>query len=201
MNYLAHLYLAGNTAALQVGGILGDFVKGPVNSKYCDKINEGIMLHRKIDSFSDAHPRILQSKKYFQPSLRKYTGIIIDICYDHFLIQNWCKYSNIQLSEFTLDVYDNLQQYHYIFENELKFLANRITLENLLTKNQDLQGIRFTLGRISKRLKRKNSIIDAVTDIEHHYPQLESDFFNFFSDLIDFVRGWKQSNTINNSKN
>lgn len=192
MNYLAHLYLSSDTAALQVGGLLGDFVKGPVNSKYSDEVNEGIILHRKIDSFSDSHPQVLESKKRFRPPLRKYAGIIVDVCYDHFLIQNWSDYSNIKLSEFTSDVYDNLQQYHYIFKNDLKFLAHRTTLENLLNKNQDLNGIRFTLDRISERLKRKNKITDAVVDIKENYQQLESDFFTFFSDLIDFVKSWKQ---------
>ncbi|KKM01805.1 hypothetical protein LCGC14_1790730, partial [marine sediment metagenome] len=49
MNYLAHIYLSGDHPEVMVGGLLGDFVKGPLRGQLPRAIEEGIALHRKID--------------------------------------------------------------------------------------------------------------------------------------------------------
>ena len=56
MNYLAHLYLSDDgTPESLVGALLGDFVKGDDHRNYPPAIQRAILLHRKIDAFTDAH--------------------------------------------------------------------------------------------------------------------------------------------------
>lgn len=55
MNYFAHLYLADNSPGSQIGSLLGDFVKGTLDNAYDEEITRGILIHRRIDSFSDSH--------------------------------------------------------------------------------------------------------------------------------------------------
>ena len=68
---------------------MGDFVKGSDYENYPIEIKNGILLHRQIDSFTDAHPIVLKSKKRLHTHYGHYSGIVVDIFYDHFLAKNW----------------------------------------------------------------------------------------------------------------
>ena len=89
MNYLAHLYLAKDSTESMIGGILGDFVKGSGKEQYPDKIKKGIELHRKIDSYTDSHPMTQASRRLYRPPWRRFAGVIVDLCCDHFLYRHW----------------------------------------------------------------------------------------------------------------
>ncbi len=86
MNFLAHLYLSDNQPELMVGNMIGDFVKGKkALSNYPDGICKGIMLHRKIDLFTDNHSLVFKTKHCFPQNGRRYASVVLDMLYDHFL--------------------------------------------------------------------------------------------------------------------
>ncbi|MGZ7081297.1 MAG: ACP phosphodiesterase, partial [Thermoanaerobaculia bacterium] len=58
MNYLAHLFLAGDSAESMIGNLAGDFVKGVLHDRFPPAITAGIVMHRKIDAFTDSHPQV-----------------------------------------------------------------------------------------------------------------------------------------------
>ncbi len=62
MNFLAHLYLAGDSEPIILGNFLGDFVKGRLLQQFEPSILKGIALHRNIDSFTDSHYVVKESK-------------------------------------------------------------------------------------------------------------------------------------------
>ena len=45
MNFLAHLYLAGDRDAHRLGGLMGDFVKGPLPGTLPEDLAFGVLLH------------------------------------------------------------------------------------------------------------------------------------------------------------
>lgn len=94
MNYLAHLYLADDSPGSLIGSLLGDFVKGNLDNAYDEEITRGILIHRRIDSFSDSHEKVLESKRLISPKRRTFSSIIIDVSFDHFLARDWSEYSN-----------------------------------------------------------------------------------------------------------
>ena len=110
MNYLAHLYLSEPNEEAWLGSLLGDFVKGPLDGRYNDDITRAIALHRKIDSFTDAHPVVLQSKSRVSAGRRRYAGIMIDMFYDHFLAKYWHEFQDEPLGEFSARIYAILDQ-------------------------------------------------------------------------------------------
>ncbi|HEX7953720.1 MAG TPA: hypothetical protein VF523_11700, partial [Burkholderiales bacterium] len=65
------------------------FVKGPLDDRYATDITRAIVMHRKIDSYTDAHPLVLASKARISPARRRYAGIMVDMFYDHFLAKYW----------------------------------------------------------------------------------------------------------------
>ncbi|MEJ2383825.1 MAG: DUF479 domain-containing protein, partial [Xanthomonadales bacterium] len=94
MNFLAHLFLAGDEEALRLGALLGDFVRGrEALAAYPEPVREGIRMHRHIDAFIDTLPDFERLRSGFEPPFRRYAGIIIDLGLDHELARRWPEYS------------------------------------------------------------------------------------------------------------
>jgi acyl carrier protein phosphodiesterase len=188
MNYLAHLYLAEDSPESILGNLLGDFLKGQKVENYSQEIQKGINLHRKVDSYTDSHPVVKQSKALISAPNRRYAGVLVDIFYDHFLAKNWSTYSSIPLQKFATQVYIIFQSNESVLPPKMQLVLPRIINNNLLVSYRELAGIQQALQNISARLKRKNTLGEAIEELSHNYQQLELDFKNFFPDLINYVQ-------------
>ena len=91
MNYLAHVHLAEPSAAGRFGALLGDFVKGAPDPELPPSVRRGILMHRRIDAHTDAHPVHRTSRRRFAGPRRRFAGIIVDVAYDHFLASAWSR--------------------------------------------------------------------------------------------------------------
>ncbi len=192
MNYLAHAYLADTADEFMVGNLIADFVKGRVGGRYGRDIADGIAFHRKIDVFADGHAMTADSRRLFRPDRRRYAGIILDICYDHFLSRHWTSYADIELAEFVSRVYALLQSHIDLLPERFRQVFPRMLAQNWLGNYGTLQGIERTLSRMSRRLSGDIRLDDAMPDITTHYGALETNFCAFFPDLIEFARNYRQ---------
>lgn len=190
MNYLAHLFLAEDNPESKIGNLLGDFVKGSLE-KYIDiysaNIIRGIAQHRKIDAFTDTHEIYCRSKKRIRHNQKHYSGIAIDIYYDHFLSIHWSEFSSEDREGFIANIYAILQANLELLPDNLKFIVPRIQRENWLNTYRTLEGIDLTLTRISRRFKRVNPLDRACLDLQEHYREIEADFLCFFPELIAYM--------------
>ena len=82
MNFLAHALLAGETPALIVGGVVGDWVKGVLPGALPAHLAQGVALHRAIDVFAETHPAFCASRARMSLARRRYAGVLVDIFYD-----------------------------------------------------------------------------------------------------------------------
>jgi acyl carrier protein phosphodiesterase len=190
MNYLAHLFLAEDTPESKIGNLLGDFVKGSLENYtniYSSEIIRGILQHRKIDAFTDTHEIYCRSKKRISHNQKHYSGIAIDIYYDHFLSLHWSQFSSENREEFIQNIYKILQVNSEILPENLKSILPRIQTENWLNAYRTLAGTELTLTRISRRFKRINPLDRAGLDLQEHYQDLERDFLDFFPELIEYM--------------
>jgi acyl carrier protein phosphodiesterase len=192
MNYLAHLYLSDDSTDSIVGSLLGDFVKGALSDRYTLDIRLGIELHRKIDVFTDSHQMFRLSKSRIHTDRRRFAGVAVDIFYDHFLAANWSDYSTASLQDFSLRVYRALDDRRDILPERLKGSLPAMIKNNWLMAYRDLRAIRAILERTSRRLRRENPLADAIEDLTQNYDQLQSEFRNFFPDLIEFADAQKK---------
>jgi len=55
MNFLAHVYLSVDNFSLAVGNLIANRLKGKDLTNFSPMIKKGILLHRKIDAFTDHH--------------------------------------------------------------------------------------------------------------------------------------------------
>ena len=187
MNYLAHLFLSEGTPESLIGNLLGDFVKGTAVNLYPEEIRKGIDLHRKVDSYTDSHPIVRSSKSLVSSHRRRFAGVLIDVFYDHFLAKNWLEYSEIPLRDFSQDVYKILQDNRDILPDSLQRVLPTIIARDLLSSYQEIAEIGITLTRMSARLKRTNNLASGIEDLTANYQRLESDFRDFFPDLIKYA--------------
>ena len=188
MNYLAHLYLSEPTEDAWLGSLLGDFVKGPLDGRYGDEITRAIALHRKIDSFTDAHPVVLQSKSRISAGRRRYAGVMMDMFYDHFLAKYWCEFHDEPLDEFTTRIYAILGRHHAILPERLQQMAPRMTQSNWLASYAEVRSIQTALDRMGQRLTRENRLLNSADELMEHYVELESDFRAFMPQVLQFAK-------------
>jgi acyl carrier protein phosphodiesterase len=187
MNYLAHLYLAGNDAEALIGSLMGDFIKGRVDPDLPPVLRQAILQHRRIDSFTDAHPIVRRSKQRVTNEFRRYAGILIDVFYDHFLAREWSQYSDVSLEAFTDRVYELVGRHRETLPPRMQRSMHYMVRYDLLKSYRSVDGIAQALRGIETRLRRPSRLGDAVVELENTGVRFQRDFSEFFPQLIEFV--------------
>ena len=187
MNFLAHLYLADLHQDSLMGQILGDFVKGKAICAYEPEICRAIRFHRKIDRFADSHRVTRTSRRRMSARRRHYAGIMVDLCYDHFLACHWRQYSQEPLPLFCRRVYGRLAAYPHPLPPEAKRVIARMIQHDWLRSYRKIDNIALALDRIADRLSHGERFLGGIVDIQSNYRELEQDFRFFFPELIDYT--------------
>lgn len=188
MNFLAHVYLSGDSKPIQVGNFIGDYVKGAAFTKYPDELRCGILLHRAIDDYTDNHPTVQEAKRLVQPHFGRYAGIFIDMYYDHYLAANFDRFSPIPLARFAWGFYwAMIRHYTYLPANVRGFLPHLI-VSNRLYVYAKLEGIQRSLEIMETYSSLPKKSKEAVEVLTNNYDTLKSNFFDFFPQLKDFSK-------------
>ena len=167
---------------------MGDFIKGPLKGQYSKDIESGIWLHRKIDLFTDQHQCVKQCQTLFTPELRRFSGIVIDIAFDHFLARHWAQYDCRKLTEFNTQVLHTLNSYSAVLPEAAQLFAERMSSRDILLQYQLPEVIPMVLNRTAQRLSRPTPLSDSGQQFLEHYDSLETQFFEFFPELESFAR-------------
>lgn len=183
MNFLAHIYLSGEDIPLMMGNFMGDFVKGKDYKAYEPAIQKGVLLHREIDFFTDSHAVVLQSKKRLRRKYRHYSGVIIDIFYDHFLANNWEDHHVKDLKGFTKDFYLTMDAHRSVLPDRVNYVLYYMKRDNWLYHYSTLDGIAKALYGLSRRTKFDSRMDEAIQELEKDYELYEAEFNEFFPDL------------------
>lgn len=192
MNFLAHLYLSGKSDELRIGNFIGDAVKGNMVAEFPSVIQHGIRLHRAIDSYTDTHPKVLESARRLYPYYHKYAGVIVDIYYDHFLAKYWHEFSDVELSAFAEEIYGLMTQNTHALPLRSKQMLPYMIKHNWLESYAQLEGVNRVLHGMSTRTKFNSGMETAGRELEEFYASFEEEFRSFFPDVIkhseEFIR-------------
>lgn len=187
MNFLAHLYLSGIEEDVIVGNFVADAVKG--NSLYIfpEGMERGIRLHREIDSYTDQHPVVRTSKSRLSPKYRMYSGVIVDLYYDHFLAKLWPEFSDEDLQRFVARMYFLLiRRFHLLPQRSRRILPFMIT-RNWLVGYRDLRVLQQVFYGMAQRTNHSSGMEDAVNDLKADYALYENEFRAFFPQIIQHI--------------
>ncbi|MDI5950091.1 acyl carrier protein phosphodiesterase [Flavobacterium yafengii] len=186
MNFLAHIYLSGDNDLIKIGNFMADGIRGKHFESYPLEIQKGIILHRAIDTFTDAHPIFRQSTKKLHEKYHHYAGVIVDVFYDHFLAKNWNTYSDEKLEEFVERFYQSLHNNPDILSDRTKGMMPYMIEHNWLVSYQTVDGINRILTQMDQRTKNESKMRFATNELSEFYLQFEEEFTNFFQELILF---------------
>ncbi|MFV8370766.1 ACP phosphodiesterase [Flavobacterium sp. LB2R40] len=186
MNFLAHIYLSGDNDLIKIGNFMADGIRGKHFESYPLEIQKGIILHRAIDTFTDAHPVFRQSTKRLHENYHHYAGVIVDVFYDHFLAKNWSIYSDEKLDHFVQRFYRSLQDNHINLSERTKGMLPYMIEHNWLVSYQTVDGINRILTQMDQRTKNESKMRFATNELSEFYIEFEKEFTNFFQELIQF---------------
>ena len=162
-------------------------MKGRKFNDFEKDIQKGILIHREIDRYTDTHKVVHRSKSVLTEKYRHYSGVIVDIFYDHILAKNWNDYSKKPLLDYTLDVYGILEANHEILPYRVQQMLKYMIPGNWLYNYRSIEGIGQVLSGMSRRTKFESGMENAVNELEEFFDEFENDFRIFFPDLINFV--------------
>ena len=186
MNFLAHIYLSGNNEAVTIGNFIADGIRGKKYLKYPRDIQTGILLHRQIDTFTDAHKTVRLSTKRLHKNYSHYFGVIVDILYDHFLAKNWSKYCNLPLAEYVDNFYISLENNFEILPKRIQKMMPYMIADNWLLSYASIEGITKVLESMNRRTQNRSQMNLAVNELQEFYNEFEDEFTCFFDELINF---------------
>jgi acyl carrier protein phosphodiesterase len=196
MNFLAHLYLADDTPYSILGNMLGDFAESDFRERYNEEICRGIILHRKVDIFTDSHEIFLRSKRRVSDEYRLLKGIMIDIFYDHFLAKNWDFYSHTPLEDYSNYVYEIFATHQSLVPLRLQQMLPVMISGNWLLSYREIKEITWVLKGMSGRLSKKNKLAQGIEELQKNYDELENDFRKFFPRLVDYADDLKKNGQL-----
>ena len=188
MNWLAHLYLSEDNPQFRVGNLLPDLASAAKLAGLPESFQKGIRCHRKIDRFTDAHPRFQSSVSRFPKPYRRYGGILTDVYFDHFLARDWSKYSTVPLGNFIREVHNDIESCLPEVPPDVTVPLRRMRTENWLGSYHTLPGITAILQRVSGRLRKPFDLAASIAIFEQHESAFADDFHYFFPELISHVK-------------
>lgn len=188
MNHLAHLFLAGQSDASLLGNLSGDFVKGRLGNQFPADVERGILEHRRVDAFTDAHPVAGRFRRIIAAEHRHYARVISDIFLDHFLAAEWDKYSRESLSQFVERVFERLDRHIDAMPPSLQVVYPRMRDGNWLLSYASIDGIRNTLRHVSRRFSRAPRLEQATHLLTDRREELLDLFHRFMPDVIEHAK-------------
>jgi acyl carrier protein phosphodiesterase len=187
MNVLAHALLAGNDAALRLGGTMGDFVHGTPDPALPQRVSDGIYLHRAIDTFTDSHPEVRAARERMSPPFRRYAGILLDVWFDHLLARDFAAWSETPLAIFSDGLRAELHAAVTILPPGLVRFLDYMDRHDLPAGYARIDRVAGAFAGISQRLSRANPVADGVPVLLSQAAELERTFAKFFPDLRTFA--------------
>lgn len=184
MNYLAHIFLSGDDNEVKIGNFIADFVPGRKYLDYPVNIQKGILLHRKIDTYTDNHPVFRKSKRLLFQEFRHYSAVIVDMFYDHFLAKNFNAYSEIHLSDYVSSFYKLLQQNEQILPLSVRQMLPVMIDYNWLLSYRDIDKLKDILNQMNNKTKHNSKLHNSIDVLLNNYPLFENDFKLFFDDIL-----------------
>ena len=184
LNYLAHIYLSGSSLSVQAGNFIGDFVKGKQMDAYPSKMRQGIVMHRKIDHYTDQHPVVKELVQLLRPEFGRYSAIVADMYFDYFLAKNFKVITGGRsLTLFVYRFYVGALLRYWLLPERVRGFIFHFIGTNRLGKYAHADGLQDSLEIMARY---KVSALDPhkiVQYLKANEMALEHYFDDFFSDL------------------
>ncbi len=188
MNHLAHVVLAGTDDGLRLGAFLGDHVRGrQALATLPHSWADGVVLHRRIDTLSDAHPAVRALLKRLQPPWRRYGGVIFDVLFDHMLTRHWARFGQVPLERLAGEIDELLARSAPDLPDRLVLFSRWACERGLWMRYGDREMVDEIFRRLARRHGRPGPLADGIELLDAMEDDIERAFLEMFPDLIEQV--------------
>lgn len=173
--------------------LFGDFVRGRDLSMYPAIIQQGIRLHRTIDSYIDHHPAVIELMHELYPILPKVSGIAVDLFFDHLLAKNWSDFHELPLDQFIDRFYQAPLKDEKYYSAHFLMVLDRMRAKNWLYQYQFSYGLMKASKGVSSRISFNNNLDTAHEVFEKMEDRIESAFRIYMSDAILYFQSYQET--------
>ncbi len=190
MNHLAHFHLSFDQPDLIIGNWVADFIQHSEVGSFSKEVQQGIFLHRFIDSFTDQHHLMNQSAARLRPYLGKYARVFVDIFNDHLLASSWEHWSNLPIKDYSRQIYYILELRTADLPVNLREQTNKMISADWLNGYSSKEGMQFVIEKFKQRMRNNAYFQQAKPDLDgaleyffEEKPHFYHDFQAFYEEL------------------
>jgi acyl carrier protein phosphodiesterase len=196
VNLLAHALLAGDDRENLVGNLIADFLRPADLEQLTPGVRQGVLQHRHIDGFTDRHPVVQRSIGRIGKRWGWFSGILIDVYYDHILARCWDQFHVLQLRAFVDRVHGIVTDTAEMIPDPAREVIRGFLLADRLMSYATADGIADSLARLSDRIakrmpQRAVRLEEALPDLLRVHELLAEDFAVFFPHMKRFADTWR----------
>jgi acyl carrier protein phosphodiesterase len=199
MNHLAHLYLSSDSEEEMVGQFIADAVKGNDFNLYSPNVRRGILLHRWVDSFTDTHKLVKELRAAYRPNLGLYSGVLIDLVFDHYLAKDFHIHAGRELEEFQQYTFSVLNKHEESFPDKMKHYFFHMKDKEFMMKYAHPAGMAVIVRQMGNRIPRGESLL-AAGDFFGDYVEIASGYFPQFFEVLKTEFELKRLSLLNENK-
>ena len=200
VNHLAHVLLAGPDDGLVLGSLLADFWRGAPDPDWPPAVRAGVLLHRKIDVFTDSHPDVSAARALFEPPWRRYAGILLDVYFDHVLARDWPNFGSGSLDALSVRIAALLGDHEAWLPHDLNRFAGYFRAHGLFASYAQRDVIERVLAGIGGRLRRLNPLAAAGPLLWERAGALDHAFERFYPQLVTYADQWREKSEVASRK-
>lgn len=192
MNFLSHAFLAGESPALIIGGVAGDWIKGHLPGALPADLAQGAALHRAIDTWSESNDAFRRSRTRVSAGRRRYAGVLVDMFYDHLMARHWSSLHHQPLAEYCGRIYGLIRERLHELPADSHLAMDYMAREDWLGSYAHIEGIAAVLVRMSRRARQPNPLANGEAEFLADAAGFTSDFHDWLADIRSYTRQWRQ---------
>lgn len=183
MNFLGHLLVSGSNPLVIAGNFMADSVKGRDLSGWSAGLQQGIRMHRTIDSYTDNHPLTRIGRDRLRTHCGHYAGVALDLFYDHAIAFRWAELSDEPLDRYAQRMYALLGRHAALMPPEAQRLLFYMSRHDWLTSYSTVDGIGRALRGLAARVPGGDALIGAEEVLDQHHGPFVEECMLFLPDL------------------
>ena len=187
MNFIGHAYLSGPSEKVLLINFTADLLPLNYKKKLEGAYAKGLLIHQKIDAFTDNHPYVKGIRSQLFDAYSHYSRVIVDILLDHFLITHWDQLHELSFTEFIEQLKYKLLKQEAILPEEAQKVLHLLIRRDWMGRYGSISGIKESVFEFSHRTPGSLVIRDSYVEFIAYYEEWSEGYMAFMEDMKAFL--------------